>query len=121
MTALALLLTFVLTMPCPMQEPTVNAPVRVSSGVLAKDLVKRVDPQFPKEAKRRKINGLVVLRVIIGTDGTVKKLRVISGPELLQTSFSKAVKQWVYKPYLINGVPVEVETTIALEYAMGGS
>ncbi|RXH54069.1 hypothetical protein GRAN_5038 [Granulicella sibirica] len=46
---------------------------------------------------------------------------MISGPELLQTSFSKAVKQWVYKPYLINGVPVEVETTIALEYAMGGS
>ena len=106
---------------CFAQEPTVHAPVRISSGVMAGNLLTKVVPVFPEEAKRQRVSGMVVLTAIIGTDGLVKHLRVVSGPKLLQGSYLDAVRQWTYKPYLLNGVPVEVETTIALHINMGGA
>jgi len=117
----ALVLSLALGVACFAQEPTVHAPVRISSGVMAGNLLTKVVPVFPEEAKRQRVNGMVVLHAIIGTDGLVKDLRVVSGPKLLQASYLDAVKQWTYKPYLLNGVPVEVETTIALHINMGGT
>jgi TonB family protein len=98
------------------QQP--NGPVRISNGVMAGQIVSRVNPVYPQEAKEKGIQGAVVLHAIIGTDGTVQELTVISGPPELQASAIEAVKQWVYKPYLLNGDPKEVETTITVNFAL---
>ena len=85
------------------------------------NLIRRVDPAFPEEAKRQRVSGAVILRVLIGTDGLVKKVSVISGPELLRANYIKAIRQWTYKPYVVNGLPVEVDTTITYTIQMGAS
>jgi protein TonB len=98
-----------------------QSPTRISSGVMAGQIVSKVNPVYPQEAKERGIQGAVVLHVIIGKDGTVQDLAVISGPEQLQASAIEAVRQWVYKPYLLNGEPQEVDTTITVNYSLGNS
>jgi TonB family protein len=90
---------------------------RVSGGVMAGQLVSRVDPVYPPDAKSARISGAVVLDAVIGKEGTIENLRVVSGPEELQKSAIDAVRQWVYKPYLLNGEPTEVETTITVNYS----
>jgi TonB family protein len=85
---------------------------------MAGQIVTRVNPVYPQEAKEKGIQGAVVLHAIIGTDGTVQELTVISGPPELQASAIEAVKQWVYKPYLLNGDPKEVETTITVNFSL---
>ena len=99
------------------QQP--NGPTRVSGGVMAGQIVSKVNPVYPPEAREKGIEGAVVLHAIIGADGTVQQLAVISGPEELQGSAMEAVKQWVYKPFLLNGQPQEVETTITVNYYLG--
>lgn len=98
-----------------------NSPVKISAGVAAGQIVSKVPPVYPAEAKERGIQGAVVLHAIIGADGTVKELAVISGPPELTPSAMEAVRQWVYKPYLLNGEPTEVDTTITVNYALDGS
>ena len=98
-----------------------NGPIRISGGVASGQIISKVAPVYPPEAKEKGIQGTVVLHAIIGKDGTIQQLAVISGPEELQASAMEAVKQWVYKPYLLNGEPVEVETTITVNYALGNS
>jgi protein TonB len=61
-----------------------------------------------------------VLSAIIGRDGTVEDLQVVSGPEMLQQAALDSVKQWRYRPYLLNGDPVEVRTTINIIFTLGG-
>jgi TonB family protein len=75
-------------------------------------------PVYPKEAKEERIQGTVALTAVIGEDGSVEKLTVVSGPKELQQSALDAVRQWVYKPYLVNGDPVEVKTTIKVIYTL---
>jgi TonB family protein len=99
------------------QEPP-NGPVRVAAGIAAGQIVSKVNPIYPPEAKAQGIQGSVVLHAIIREDGTVQQLSVISGPEELQPSAMDAVRQWVYKPYLLNGNPVKVETNITVNYAL---
>lgn len=98
------------------QEP--NPLIRVAGGVAAGQIVSKVSPVYPQEAREQGIAGAVVLHAIIDKDGTVKKLSVISGPEQLQASALEAVRQWVYKPYLLNGEPTAVETTITVNYSL---
>jgi protein TonB len=95
-------------------------PVRVSGGVIAGNVLTKVMPTFPVEAREKHINGSVTMRVVIGKDGHVKSAEAISGPNLLRQAFVDAVKQWTYKPYLLNGSPVEVETTITIDLQMNG-
>lgn len=90
----------------------------VSAGVMAGNILTKVAPVYPKEAKEQKIQGAVVLDAVIGKDGAIKSLKLLSGPDLLAQSAWDAVKQWVYKPYLLNGNPVEVETTITVNYQL---
>ena len=92
--------------------------VRTSSAVMAGNILTRVDPVYPPEAKEAKIQGAVVLRAIIGKDGKIENLRVVSGPKELQKSALDAVRQWIYKPYLLNGEPTEVDTDITVNYAL---
>jgi TonB family protein len=75
-------------------------------------------PKYPAEAKKEGIQGTVVLDAVIGKDGTVEELRVASGPKELQQSSLDAVRQWIYKPFLLNGDPVEVKTTINVVYSL---
>lgn len=84
----------------------------------AAKLLRRVDPKYPPEAKAKGIQGTVCLHVLIGKDGHVKKLRVISGPRILVKAAENAVRQWVYEPALLNGMPVEVKTVITVVFTL---
>lgn len=90
--------------------------MQVSAGIMAGNILSKVTPVYPQEAKDQKIQGVVVLNAIIGKDGVIKNLEVISGPKELRGSALDAVKAWTYKPYLLNGNPTEVETTITVNY-----
>jgi TonB family protein len=94
--------------------------VTVSSEEISRNLLNKVVPIYPPAAKKARIQGKVVLDAVIGTDGNVMNLRVISGPQELQQSALDAVRQWTYQPYLVNGEAVEVETTVNIIYTLGG-
>jgi protein TonB len=87
--------------------------LRISSGVMAGLLKTKVDPVYPGDVDAE---GTVVLHAIIGKDGHVESLQAISGPTMLKGAAIDAVKQWTYKPYLLNGEPVEVDTTIVVQF-----
>src|ERR1700722_5063824 len=87
----------------PMVDP--NGPARISGGVMAGMLLTRQVPVYPQEAKDKHIGGTVVLHAIIGKDGKIEKLAVISGPEVFQQPSLDAIQQWTYRPYLLNGEP----------------
>jgi TonB family protein len=94
--------------------------VSVSSEKMQGNLLFKAMPVYPPAAKKAKIQGEVVLNAVIGKDGNIENLQVISGPQELQQSALDAVRQWIYKPYLLDGEPVEVETTINIIYNLGG-
>jgi protein TonB len=87
---------------------------------MAGNLLDRVTPQYPAIAKAARIQGIVVLQATISIAGTMQNLRVISGPPMLQQAALDAVRSWRYKPYLLNGEPVEVETTVNVVFNLGG-
>jgi len=87
---------------------------------MAGNILTKVAPVYPDDARAAHISGTVVLHAIIGKDGNVENLVVVSGPKELQASALDAVKQWTYKPYLLNGNPTEVETTIHVNYNLNG-
>lgn len=92
--------------------------VHVASGVMAGTKISGDNPVYPQEAKDQRVQGTVVLDATIGTDGAVEYLHVVSGPTLLQQSSLDAVKTWMYKPFLLNGEPVEVQTQISVVYTL---
>jgi TonB family protein len=81
-------------------------------------LVERVAPQYPEAAKQQHIQGPVVLNVLVGIDGSVKDLRVISGEPLLTNAATDAVRKWHFKPHMLNGKAVEFETRITVNFAL---
>ena len=93
-------------------------PLRVSAGVMAGQAIVQVPPVYPEEAKAERVQGIVVLHAVVSKEGDIEDLVVVSGPEQLSTSAIEAVRQWKYKPYLLNGEPVEVETTINVNYSL---
>jgi protein TonB len=82
-------------------------------------LLERTAPEYPAVAKAARVSGTVVLQATISKTGAIENLRVISGPPLLQDAAMDAVKTWRYRPYLLNGEPVEVETTVNVVFALG--
>lgn len=105
-----------------MPPPPKEAPkrVRVGGNVQAAKMVRQVQPVYPQIAKTAHIQGTVVLHAVIAKDGTVQELQYISGPPLLMRAAMDAVRQWRYQPTLLNGEPVEVETTISVIFTLGG-
>jgi TonB family protein len=95
--------------------------VTISSGVMAGMLLEKTNPVYPPIAKAARVSGTVVLQATISKTGTIENLRVISGPAMLQQAALEAVKAWRYRPYLLMGEPVEVETTINVIFTLGGS
>ncbi len=92
--------------------------IRIGGNVQAMNLVTKVTPAYPPEAKQARVQGAVRLQAMISKDGKVAELELISGDPLLVPSATEAVKQWVYKPTLLNGQPVEVITQIDVNYTL---
>jgi TonB family protein len=92
--------------------------VRVGNNAMAAKRVHTVNPKYPKEAKKKHIEGTVRLEAVIGKDGKVKDLKVISGDPALTDSALEAVKKWRYKPVKIKGEPVELETEIDVKFTL---
>ena len=102
-------------------EPTIVKRIRVASRVVEANLIHDVTPQYPAEAGRARIEGAVVLLATIGRDGCVKDVRVESGLPILTQAAIDAVKQWRYKPYMIDGEPVEVDSRITVNFTLSAS
>ena len=101
-------------------KPAPPQKLRVSSGVAAGMLVHQVKPLYPPIAMQARIQGTVVLQAVIGKDGTVQDLHLISGHPMLAPAAIEAVRQWRYRPYLLNDEPVEVDTQINVNFTLGG-
>ena len=97
-----------------------EAPVHVAQGVTQGLLIKRVNPKYPSKARADRIQGTVILRAVISKDGDVADLSVVSGDPLLVKTATKAVKQWKYRPYLLAGKPVAVNTEIIVNFTLSG-
>ncbi|KAA6463424.1 energy transducer TonB [Acidobacteria bacterium AB60] len=95
-----------------------NGPVNVKAEIMAKQVVHKVVPVYPADAKLAHVQGKVVLDAVIGKDGSVEQLKVLSGPAALQQSALDAVRQWTYKPFLLNNAPVDVRTTITVVFTL---
>jgi protein TonB len=93
-------------------------PVRLSEGVLAAQLIKKVIPVYPPLARQAPISGTVRLEGIVSKDGTIRNLRVLSGHPLLVSAAVDAVRQWVYRPTLLSSVPVEVIAPIDVVFTL---
>ena len=87
--------------------------------VMMKRLTYRIAPVYPTEARKRGVEGTVKLRIVIGTDGTVRQIRVEGGPELLTQSAVDAVRQWKYEPVQLGNEPVEVLTVVDVVFQLG--
>ena len=95
--------------------------VRVSSGVAQGLLIHEVRPPYPALARSARIQGPVVLQATIGKDGTIRDLHLLSGHPLLAQAALEAARQWRYRPYLLNDEPVEVDTTITVNFTLGSA
>jgi periplasmic protein TonB len=102
----------------PAVPPPVKPPIKVGGDVQMARLFKRVEPVYPALAKQARISGTVQLTGIIGTDGHIRELRVISGHPLLAKAALDAVKQWIYEATLLNGDPVEVIAPITVTFRL---
>jgi periplasmic protein TonB len=106
-------------MPPPPKAATPQR-IRVGGNVAAAKLVRQVTPLYPPIAKTAHISGTVILHAVIAKDGTIQNLDYVSGPPLLMKNAMDAVRQWRYSPTLLNGEPVEVDTTISVVFTLGG-
>ena len=106
----------------PVAVPQIATPqrVRVSSGVVSGLLLRKVQPNYPPLARQARIQGVVVLQAQISKEGAIENLQLISGHPMLAPAAIEAVKQWKYKPYLLNGEPVEVETQVQVNFTLAG-
>ena len=107
--------------PAKTPDPAPVKRIRVASRVVEANLIHDVTPQYPPEAGRARIEGMVVLMAVIGRDGSVKDVRVESGLPMLAQAAIDAVKQWRYKPYMIDGEPVEVDSRITINFTLSAS
>ena len=103
--------------PCHWHQDA-GAVAEIKDNVTRGLLIHKVAPEYPKSARRAHIEGTVLLCALISKEGTIEDLTVASGPPELVSPSIKAVKKWRYKPYLLNGEPVPVETEIRVNYAL---
>ena len=107
--------------PPPVKEapkPVTPQAIRVGGNVQAAKLIRQPKPVYPPLAKQARIQGTVRFNAVIGKDGTIQNLTLVSGHPLLVPSATEAVKQWVYQPTLLNGEPVEVVTQIDVNFTL---
>jgi len=106
--------------PIPAQAPAPAPPkrVRLAARVAEANLIYNVPPKYPPEAGQAHIEGSVVLMAVIGKDGTVQDVEVVSGVPVLAQAAIDAVRQWRYKPYLVDGEPVEIDSRITINFTL---
>lgn len=99
------------------QSASVEKPkAQVPPEVMQKLLVHRVEPVYPAEARKQRLQGVIVLNVIVGADGAVMRMRPLNGPDILAQAAMDALRWWKFEPYRLNGAPAVVETTLAVEF-----
>lgn len=103
----------------PSVRQATKGPVRISSSVVSGWLLEKTLPIYPPMGKAMRVEGTVVLEATISKVGSIENLRVVSGPPILQQAALDAVRNWRYRPYQLNGEPVEVETTVNVIFTMG--
>lgn len=99
-------------------QPVAAQPFSVTSNLQAAKLIKMVTPVYPSIARTTRIQGTVRFNANIGSDGRIRKLQFIAGPSVLVSAAADAVKQWIYKPTLLNGQPIEINTNIDVAFAL---
>ncbi|PYX65739.1 MAG: hypothetical protein DMG74_07385 [Acidobacteria bacterium] len=92
--------------------------IKVSQGVSQGLLIKKVQPSYPAQALAMRMQGAVQLQATINKDGSVSNLKVLSGEAILSRAAMDAVRQWKYKPYFLNGEPVEIQTQIVVNFKL---
>ncbi len=102
----------------PPPKPKLTGPLRVGGNVQQAKIINRVQPVYPPLARQTRISGTVRLHAIIGKDGTIQSLEVVSGHPLLQQAALDAVRQWRYQPTLLNGDAVDVDTTVDVIFSL---
>ena len=108
--------------PAPVvHPPQPRGPVHVSWGVATGQLIVPIQPRYPAIAVASRIQGTVVVAAVISKDGTIQSLRVLSGPPMLVGAAVEAIQQARYRPWKLNGEPVEVETTIHVVFNLGNN
>lgn len=89
---------------------------QVPPQVMERLLVHKVEPVYPAEARRQRLQGVIALNVVVGRDGSVIRLRPLNGPDILAQAAMDALRWWKFEPYRVNGEPAVVETTLAVEF-----
>jgi protein TonB len=107
-----------MTMPSANADGTPPLRIRIGGNVQQTKLISQPQPVYPPEAKQAHIQGVVKLSATIAKDGTIQHLEVVSGHPMLIPAAMDAVRQWVYKPTLLNGQPVEVVTQIDVNFTL---
>ncbi len=102
----------------PPPKPATPQRIRLGGNVAAASCIRCTSPQFPPLARAARIQGAVVLHAIIGKDGTIQNLTVVSGSPMLAPAALQAVQQWRYRPTQLNGEPVEVDTQITVNFTL---
>ena len=104
--------------PPPVRPTLAHLPL--TSHMMEGNLIHKVQPDYPPLARQARIQGSVVLQAVISREGTIENLQVLSGHPMLVPSALTAVRQWRYRPYFLNGEPVEVETQVTVNFVLGG-
>lgn len=94
-------------------------PVHISTGVMAGQLLGPIEAEYPMIARLSRAEGTVVVQAVISTSGRIESARVVSGPPVLQAAALRAVRAARYRPFLLNGLPTEVETTVSINFRLG--
>jgi protein TonB len=102
--------------PSPVVKAAAPQKKSVSSGVIQGLIISKVQPVYPPIARAAHVSGTVVLHITISKTGAVENVQVVSGPAMLQNSALDAIRQYRYKPFLLNGEPTEVDGTITVNY-----
>jgi protein TonB len=92
----------------------------ISAGVAGGLLIQKTAPVYPQMAREARVSGTVVIQATISKTGAIENLHVVSGPTMLRQPAMDAVKTWRYKPSLLDGEPVDVETTVSVNFSLGG-
>jgi protein TonB len=101
-------------------HPPISIHHAPTSQMMEGNLIHRVEPIYPSIAKQARIQGLVLLRATISKDGSIENLQLLSGHPMLARAAIEAVRQWRYRPYYLNGDPVEVETQVTVKFTLSG-
>jgi protein TonB len=106
------------TSPVPIAATAKPSRVQVSTAVLEANLTRKTMPAYPMVAKSFKVEGLVVVDVVVDRSGNVLEAKAVSGPQLLLRGAEAAVRQWHFKPYTVDGTPVEMESQVSLNFRL---